>query len=87
MVVVMAQAGTVQAHQGKYWISFFQGVSGIGVIGGMASGLLTNYLNIPIDIHFPFVGIVLLTLLTTALHSYVPYEIDRSQDNGLVRNF
>jgi MFS family permease len=26
---------------------------------------------------------VLLTLLTTALHSYVPYEIDRSQENKI----
>ena len=83
MVVVMAQAGTVQTHQGKFWISFFQGVSGVGVIGGMASGLLTNYLNIPIDIHFPFVGIVLLILLTITLHGYVPYEIDRSQEDKI----
>ena len=79
----MAEAGIVQTHQGKFWISFFQGVSGIGVIGGMASGLLTNYLNIPIDIHFPFVGITLLTLLTTALYVYVPYEIDRPQENKI----
>ena len=83
MVVVMAQAGTVQTHQEKFWISFFQGVSGIGVIGGMASGLLTNYLNIPIDIHFPFVGIVLLTLLTITLYGYVPYEIDRSKEDKI----
>ena len=83
MVVVMAQAGTVQTHQGKFWISFFQGVSGVGVIGGMASGLLTNYLNIPIDIHFPFVGIMLLILLTIIIHGYVPYEIDRSQEDKI----
>ena len=83
MVVVMAQAGTVQTHQGKFWISFFQGVSGVGVIGGMASGLLTNYLNIPIDIHFPFVGIMLLILLTITIHGYVPYEIDRSQEDKI----
>ncbi len=83
MVVIMAQAGTVQTHQGKFWISFFQGVSGVGVIGGMASGLLTNYLNIPIDIHFPFVGIMLLILLTITIHGYVPYEIDRSQEDKI----
>ena len=83
MVVVMAQAGTVQTHQGKFWISFFQGVSGVGVIGGMASGLLTNYLNIPIDIHFPFVGIMMLILLTITIHGYVPYKIDRSQEDKI----
>ena len=83
MVVVMAQAGTVQTHQGKFWISFFQGVSGVGVIGGMASGLLTNYLNIPINIHFPFVGKMLLILLTIIIHGYVPYEIDRSQEDKI----
>ena len=74
MVVVMSQAGIVQAHQGKSWMSFFQGVSGIGVIGGMSVGLISNSHQFPIDRHFPVVGLVMLTLLIFTFQSYAPFE-------------
>ncbi len=84
MVVVMSQAGIVQAQQGKSWMSFFQGISGIGVIGGMGFGLIANSIGFPIDSHFPIVGLAMLTLLIFTLISYVPYE---SIQDGQNTNF
>ena len=74
MVVVMSQAGIIQAHQGKSWMSFFMGVSGIGAIGGMSLGLISNSQQFPIDRHFPIVGLAMLTLLIFTLRSYAPCE-------------
>ena len=74
MVVVMSQAGIVQAQKGKSWMSFFQGISGIGVIGEMGFGLIANSQGFPIDSHFPIVGLAMLTLLTFTPISYLPYE-------------
>ena len=72
MVVVMSQVGIVHAQQGKSWMSFFQGISGIGVIGGMGFGLIANSQGFPIDSHFPIVGLAMLTLLIFTLISYLP---------------
>ena len=82
MVVVMSQAGIVQAHQGKSWMSFFQGVSGIGAIGGMSVGLLSNSQQFPIDRHFPVVGLVMLTLLIFTFKSYAPFESAQDERNS-----
>ena len=82
MVVVMSQAGIVQAQQGKSWMSFFQGVSGIGVIGGMGGGLLSNSILFPIDSHFPLVGLAMLTLLVITIFGYIPYETKQDPEGA-----
>ncbi len=82
MVVVMSQAGIVQAQQGKSWMSFFQGVSGIGVIGGMGVGLLSNSMLFPIDSHFPLVGLAMLTLFVITIFGYIPYETEHDQEGA-----
>ena len=82
MVVVMSQAGIVQAQQGKSWMSFFQGVSGIGVIGGMGVGLLSNSILFPIDSHFPLVGLAMLTLLVITIFGYIPYETEQDPEGA-----
>ena len=82
MVVVMSQAGIVQAHQGKSWMSFFMGVSGIGAIGGMSLGLISNSQQFPIDRHFPVVGLVMLTLLIFTFQSYAPFESAQDERNS-----
>ncbi len=82
MVVVMSQAGIVQAQQGKSWMSFFQGVSGIGVIGGMGVGLLSNSMLFPIDSHFPLVGLAMLTLFVITIFGYIPYETEQDQEGA-----
>ena len=85
MVVVMSQAGIVQAQQGKSWMSFFQGISGIGVIVGMGMGLLSNYLKFPIDSHFPLVGLAMMSVLTFTLLIYVPYESNQEQQGSSLK--
>ena len=82
MVVVMSQAGIVQAQQGKSWMSFFQGVSGIGVIGGMGVGLLSNSMLFPIDSHFPLVGLAMLTLFVFTIFGYIPYETEQDKEGA-----
>ena len=82
MVVVMSQAGIVQAQQGKSWMSFFQGVSGIGVIGGMGVGLLSNSILFPIDSHFPLVGLAMLTLFVITIFGYIPYETEQDPEGA-----
>ena len=82
MVVVMSQAGIVQAQQGKSWMSFFQGVSGIGVIGGMGVSLLSNSMLFPIDSHFPLVGLAMLTLFVITIFGYIPYETEQDQEGA-----
>lgn len=82
MVVVMSQAGIVQAQQGKSWMSFFQGVSGIGVIGGMGVGLLSNSMLFPIDSHFPLVGLAMLTLFVITIFGYIPYETEQDKEGA-----
>ena len=82
MVVVMSQAGIVQAQQGKSWMSFFQGVSGIGVIGGMGVGLLSNSMLFPIDSHFPLVGLAMLTLFVITIFGYIPYETEQDPEGA-----
>ena len=55
-------------------MSFFQGISGIGVIGGMGFGLIANSQGFPIDSHFPIVGLAMLTPLIFTPISFLPYE-------------
>lgn len=80
MVVVMSQAGIVQQHQGKSWMSFFQGISGIGVISGMGIGLLANTLEIPINAHFPLVGLVILVVMLPVNLSLNHFKQEKNEE-------
>ena len=59
MIILLSQAGTLQNQQEKGWMSFYQGISGVGVILGMGFGWLASSHHFPLDLHFPLVGPIL----------------------------
>ena len=74
MVVVMSQAVLFKLTKVNRGCHSSMGVSGIGAIGGMSLGLISNSQQFPIDSHFPIVGLAMLTLLIFTLRSYAPCE-------------
>ena len=56
MVILFSQAALFEKETKTNWISFYQSISGIGVVIGVLCGLILNYYEIPINIHYPILG-------------------------------
>jgi predicted MFS family arabinose efflux permease len=82
MIILFPQAGTLQNQQEKGWMSFYQGISGVGVILGMGFGWLTNSHHFPLDLHFPLVGFGLALCMVFLIRVFEPLHQDQSEESA-----
>ena len=57
MVILFSQVALFEKETKTNWISFYQSISGTGVVIGVLCGLILNYFEIPINIHYPILGL------------------------------
>jgi len=85
MIILFSQAGTLQNQQEKGWMSFYQGISGVGVILGMGFGWLANFHHFPLDHHFPLVGFGLALCMVFLIRVFEPLNQDQSEESAPFR--
>ena len=85
MIILFSQAGTLQNQQEKGWMSFYQGIGGVGVILGMGFGWLANSHHFPLDLHFPLVGFGLALCMVFLIRAFEPLHQDQSEESAPFR--
>ena len=72
-IILISQASIYESINQKNWISFFQSISGLGVIIGFTIGFIANYNKIILDNYFPVIGIFTISNLYI-ISKYNPYQ-------------